>query len=137
MISSSQRYAAHALRLGKGTFQTSVRPMLNSPGPLNGWQAPAQLASSIGTPSAVQRTGGSGGARALEVNGGEAHQQPDEESGDGKYQKRQSTLQRTLKPMFPALFSSSNGRLPVTTKYDALVALGVVVAGIIFSGNQK
>lgn len=39
-----------------------------------------------------------------------------DEDGDSKYQKRHSALQRTLQPLFPGLFSSSNGRLPVTTK---------------------
>uniref|UniRef100_A0A1D2AH89 Ubiquitin-like domain-containing protein n=2 Tax=Auxenochlorella protothecoides TaxID=3075 RepID=A0A1D2AH89_AUXPR len=86
-------------------------------------EAPAQLATSTSgvAPAAVQRTSstpfrGLGGGSEPAVSPLQVEPAVHDEDGDSKYQKRHSALQRTLQPLFPGLFSSSNGRLPVTTK---------------------
>jgi hypothetical protein len=60
--------------------------------------------------------GGYGGAYPTEITpAGNGHDDVDSDHEGSKYVKRQTSLQRTAKRMFPSLFSQSNS-LPVTTK---------------------
>jgi hypothetical protein len=58
---------------------------------------------------------GTGGAYPTEITPAGGHEDVDSDHEGSKYVKRQTSLQRTAKRMFPSLFSQSNS-LPVTTK---------------------